>query len=110
MNLKALIVLIFAVAVVIAAAFHHQNARIHDGSLIVLNPTKGCFVGGRLFVDLKDKTIVSKASIFSVTLWQDKNGQVFANRPLIAIRALFVAVLPANSEELAIYRSYFPTS
>ena len=103
------IVCVLALGSAMLAAYHSQNERVKKGDLVILNPTEGVFSGGRVFVDKTAKTITSKASVFPITLWEDKDGTVYARRDMIQYRAYIVANVPVSNDELTLYRSYFPS-
>ena len=110
--MKKLLLLQFVCVLVMGsawlAAYHNQNERVRKGDLVILNPNEGVFSGGRVFVDKTTKTITSKASVFPITLWEDKAGNVYAQHHMIQYTAYIVANLPVSKDELALYRGYFP--
>ena len=91
-----------AFAVLVGAGFIYQKHLVENGDLIILKSQ-----GGSTFVEMRDKTITIKTSVFPITLWADKDGVVYSQRGMIAYRAYISANLPANREELALYHEYF---
>jgi hypothetical protein len=87
-----------------------MRSHIQRGQVIHVNPASGVFAGGPVIIDKIDGTITSKASTFPVILWTDTNGAIKSQRHFAQSRIGMSISVPANKEEIAFYREYFPKS
>jgi hypothetical protein len=104
----ALSALVLVLGFASITAFNYQGKLVKDGKLIVLNKAEGVFEDGLIFVNRMDNTIISKASLFPVTLWEDRDGNVHCRRDMLAYRAYVVADIPATENQIAFFRKHFP--
>lgn len=87
----------------------YQKQEARRGQVVVSSDAATSWLDpGPIYVDLKNRRVIDKSSVFPVITWEDKNGTVMVRHDKIAFRAYVIATFPANPEEVALFRKYFP--
>jgi len=109
MKRLSLFVLLVVIISLTAIAGYRQHQQVKSGQIIILTEAQSGRPGP-VYVLMNSHQIFDKSSLACpIILWQDSNGQVWSQRNMVGARyANIVCKLPASSEELKLFRTYFP--